>query len=256
MSRPPSPPWTSTSPKGNVVPGDDRVGLLNGTLDPPQAGIPAVGTTFALGEALAGLTGLTMHLSIDAALTTVETFNILADSAGRIDRTVVVGAHLDSVGEGPGINDNGSGSAAILETAIELAESGDKPANRVRFAFWGAEEDGLLSSEYYVSQLSKREIKQHAVNLNFDMVASPNFVGFVYDGDGSAFESTGSNGSARVEQVFLDFFAAQGLATEPTEFDGRSGVADLQFKGAHALKEILQEQHAEGGRPLGGVPSS
>ena len=89
---------------------------------------------------------------------------------------------------------------------------GIKPTNRVRFAFWGGEEDGLIGSDYYVSQLDARALKQHAVNLNFDMVGSPNFVRFVYDGDGSAFGTTGPNGSARVEQVFLDYFASQGLA--------------------------------------------
>ena len=148
---------------------------------------------------------------------------MLADTpTGRADRTVLVGAHLDSVPEGPGINDNGSGSAAILETALQMAELDIAPTNRVRFAFWGGEEDGLIGSDYYVSQLDARALKQHAVNLNFDMVGSPNFVRFVYDGDGSAFGVTGPNGSARVEQVFLDYFASQGLATEPTEFDGRS----------------------------------
>ncbi|UVJ41097.1 M28 family peptidase [Arthrobacter sp. CJ23] len=207
--------------QGNVVPGDDRLGLIFGTLDPPLAAIPAVGVPFALGEELAGLAGLTMRLTVDASVKSVDTFNILADTAGRADRTVVVGAHLDSVGEGPGINDNGTGSAAILETAIQLA-SGHDPVNRVRFAFWGGEEDGLIGSEFYVAQLSARELKNHAVNLNFDMVGSPNAVRFVYDGDGSAFGETGPNGSARVEQVFLDYFASQGLATAPTEFDGRS----------------------------------
>lgn len=231
--------------QGNDVPGDDRFGVVNGTLDPPQASIPAVGTSFAIGEALVAQEGLVMRLAVDAEVVTTETFNILADTAGRADRTVVVGAHLDSVDEGPGINDNGSGSAAILETAIELAESGDEPTNRVRFAFWGAEEDGLVGSEYYVSQLTKRQIKDHAVNLNFDMVASPNFVRFVYDGDGSEFGSTGPNGSARVEQVFTDYFASQGLETEPTEFDGRSdysGFIDAGipagglFTGAEGIK--------------------
>ena len=73
---------------------------------------------------------------------------------------MVVGAHLDSVPEGPGINDNGSGSAAILETALQIAKpAATSRANRVRFAFWGGEEDGLLGSEYYVSQLTKKDIK-------------------------------------------------------------------------------------------------
>jgi Zn-dependent M28 family amino/carboxypeptidase len=153
---------------------------------------------------------------------TIETFNVLADSGGRMDRTVLVGGHLDSVPEGPGINDNGSGTMTILETALQLKELGIHPRNNIRFAFWSGEEDGLVGSDYYVSQLTKKQIKDHAVNLNFDMVGSPNAVRFVYDGDGDAFGTTGPNGSDVVEDVFLDYFASQGLATEPTAFDGRS----------------------------------
>ena len=174
--------------QGNVDPNDDRFGLFFGTLDPPVAAIPAVSTTFALGEQLATTAGLQMRVAVDATVRTTNTFNVLADTpGGRADRMVVVGAHLDSVPEGPGINDNGSGTSAILETALQMAELGITPTNKVRFAFWGGEEDGLIGSTYYVSQLSARALKQHAVNLNFDMVGSPNFVRFVYDGDGSAF---------------------------------------------------------------------
>ena len=209
--------------QGNVDPNDDRFGLFFGTLDPPVASIPALSTTFELGATLAGTSGLVMRVAVDATIKSTTTFNVLADTpGGRTDRIVLVGAHLDSVAEGPGINDNGSGSATILETALQMAALGIDPENRVRFAFWGGEEDGLIGSEYYVSQLDARALRRHAVNLNFDMVGSPNFVRFVYDGDGSAFGVTGPNGSARVEQVFLDYFASQGLATEPTEFDGRS----------------------------------
>ena len=144
----------------------------------------------------------------------MTTENLLADTpTGRTDRTVVVGGHLDSVGEGPGINDNGSGTAAILETALQMAELGITPENRVRFAFWSGEEDGLLGSDFYVSQLTKREIKGTAVNLNFDMVGSPNAVNFVYDGDGDALGVSGPNGSGLVEDVFTDFFTSQGEAS-------------------------------------------
>jgi len=236
--------------QGNVDPNDDRFGLFFGTLDPPVADIPAVSTTFARGEALVNTSGLVMRVAVDATLKSTTTFNVLADTpTGRADRTVLVGAHLDSVGEGPGINDNGSGTATILETALQMAELGIAPTNRVRFAFWGGEEDGLIGSDYYVSQLSARELKQHAVNLNFDMVGSPNFVRFVYDGDGSAFGVAGPNGSARVEQVFLDYFASQGLATAPTEFDGRSdyfafinnGIpAGGLFTGAEGIKTAAE----------------
>ena len=92
----------------------------------------------------------------------------------------------------------------------------------MRFAFWSGEEDGLIGSSYYVSQLTKREIKGTALNLNFDMVGSPNPVNFVYDGDGDALGVSGPNGSGVIEDVFTDFFASQGEPTEPTDFDGRS----------------------------------
>ncbi|PWB96635.1 M28 family metallopeptidase [Homoserinimonas hongtaonis] len=206
--------------------GEDRSGLLFGTLSAPQASIPALGAPFAVGESLAAVPGTTVSIAIEASVTTVNTFNVIADTKkGNPDATVVVGAHLDGVAEGPGINDNASGSGAILETAIQLAKSKATPQNRVRFAFWSGEEDGLLGSTHYVSQLTEAEIAQHAANLNFDMVGSPNFVRFVYDGDGSEFGSVGPEGSAQIEALFSEFFAGQGLASEPTEFDGRSDYA-------------------------------
>ena len=237
--------------QGNVVAGDDRLGLFGGTLDLPQADIPVVSTSYATGVELAGLSSVEMHLVVDAGVSTIESFNILADTTGRADRTVVVGAHLDSVAEGPGINDNGSGSAAILETALQLKELGIEPTNRIRFAFWGGEEDGLIGSEYYVSQLSARQLKEHAVNLNFDMVGSPNFVRYVYDGDGSAFSEKGPNGSALVEKVFLDYFKSQNLPVVATAFDGRSdyfgfinnGIpAGGLFTGAEGIKSALEAE--------------
>ena len=117
----------------------------------------------------------------------VESFNILADTGGSAGHTVVVGAHLDSVQEGPGINDNASGVAAVLETARWMKEAGITPANRVRFAFWGGEEDGLYGSQHYVDELSAAEKGQTAANLNVDMAASPNGVRSVHDGDGIGF---------------------------------------------------------------------
>lgn len=149
----------------------------------------------------------------------VETFNILADTAGDPTHTIVVGGHLDSVRRGPGINDNGSGVASVLETARWMTETGIKPKNRVRFAFWGAEEVDLLGSQNYVDSLSNREITQTMLNLNLDMVASPNGGRFVHDGDGSTFGGAGPAGSDVIERTFLDYFAQNGLATEPTVFE-------------------------------------
>jgi hypothetical protein len=82
----------------------------------------------------------------------------------------------------------------------------------------------LIGSTAYVADLiESNEIDDIEANLNFDMLGSPNFVRFVYDGDNSTEEGAeGPPGSAEIEQVFLDYFESQGLATEPTAFDGRS----------------------------------
>jgi Zn-dependent M28 family amino/carboxypeptidase len=185
-----------------------------------QAGADLV--QFIRSEAAEGRT-VTMTVSTSTISEVRESENVIADwTSGRTDRVVVSGAHLDSVIEGPGINDNGSGSAAQLEVALQMAELGIDPVNQTRFIWFGAEEAGLVGSAYYVSQLSKRELKSIAVMLNFDMIGSPNPGWFVYDGDASDTASTGSAGSGVVEDVFVDFFESIGRETEPTAFDGRS----------------------------------
>ncbi len=163
------------------------------------------------------------------------TSNVIAETpGGRDDRVIVVGAHLDSVDQGPGIQDNGSGSAAILEIALQMADLGITPRNKVRFAWWGAEEDGLLGSQFYVNNLSRRDIKEIIMYLNFEMIGSPNFVRFVYDGDGSDTPLAGPNGSANIEDVFLNYFADQGLPVEATAFDGRSSYGPFILAGIPA----------------------
>jgi Zn-dependent M28 family amino/carboxypeptidase len=202
----------------------DRAGVVLGQLGAPGlVTIPVIGISYALGVELAEAEGVRVSIAVDTVSEVRETRNILAETVGgRTDRVVLVGAHLDSVPEGPGINDNGSGAATILEIALELQELGISPRNQVRFAFWGAEEFGLLGSEFYVANLSKRDIKNIAVNLNFDMVGSPNYIRFVYDGNGSDTPLAGPNGSANVEKIFLDYFARQNLPVMATAFDGRS----------------------------------
>ena len=203
-----------------------RQEAVNGTLGGPGIEIPVIGATYAVGAENYELTlsgPVSFRVLTSTLSETRRTSNIIADTpGGRADRTVVVGAHLDSVPEGPGINDNGSGSATVLEIAVQLARLGVQPTNRVRFAFWGAEESGLLGAEHYVSSLSRQELNDIELNLNFDMVGSPNFVRFVYDGDGSATGIKGPSGSGSIEEVFLNYFASQDLPVEPTAFDGRS----------------------------------
>jgi hypothetical protein len=168
-----------------------RLGVINGTLGEPVRTFPVVGATLALGQDLAGgvstgSTGSTVRLKVDCVIETRTTYNVIAETpGGDPDQVVLVGAHIDSVPRGPGINDNGSGSAAILAVAEALQSR--EIQNKVRFAWWNPEEFGLLGSAYHVSQLSPAQRNDIALNLNVDMVGSPNYVRFVYDGDNSAF---------------------------------------------------------------------
>ena len=186
------------------------------------SGIPVLGTTYALGEQLAGIAGLEMRVFANTEREIKTTYNVLAEtSSGNDNNVVMVGGHLDSVFAGPGINDNGSGSAAILEVAEQMKKV--KPTNTVRFAWWGAEESGLVGSDFYVNSLLQADRDKIALYLNFDMVGSPNYVRFVYDGDGDLDPDTaGPPGSGAIEDLFVDFYGDRGLASEPTLFDGRS----------------------------------
>lgn len=119
-----------------------RTDAFAGTLGAPVATVPAFGTSFAIGQSLA-VDGAVAHVAIETESETRTTWNVFAETAGGDSENVVMtGAHLDSVVPGPGVNDNGSGSAAILEVAEQMAKV--KPKNKVRFAWWGAEELGLL----------------------------------------------------------------------------------------------------------------
>ena len=124
----------------------------------------------------------------------------------------------------------------ILEIAQEMAKlkSFKKMQRKVRFAFWGAEEAGLLGSQYYVDNLSNAQLANIYANLNFDMLGSPNYVRFVYDGDGSDSEPAGPPGSDAIEEIFTDYFTSQGLASAPTEFSGRSDYGPFIAEGVPA----------------------
>ncbi|MFD4658185.1 M28 family metallopeptidase [Kitasatospora sp. NPDC058444] len=200
-------------------------GTLNGTLTDPTAGrIPTGGITQAAGEALAAQAAagpVRVTLDIRTFMEQRKTWNVLAETrGGDPDNTVMVGAHLDSVPEGPGINDNGSGSAGILEVARNLSVHPVK--NKVRFAWWSAEEFGLKGAEEYVNSLSEAERKKISLYLNFDMIASPNYAQFVYNGSGSAGGESGPEGSAQLERDINGYLDGRGLPHDPTAFNGRS----------------------------------
>jgi Zn-dependent M28 family amino/carboxypeptidase len=201
-----------------------RTGLTNMIGDATGLRIPAVFTTFEAGSNLASTPGATVTVTVDFVAEQRPVWNVIAETdSGNDGNVVMAGAHLDSVQRGPGINDNGSGSAALLETAIQMAKV--KTTNTVRFAWWGAEESGLLGSEHYVAELTEDEADRIALYLNFDMVASPNYMFGIYDGDnsgGTAAPGFIPPGSAQIEDVFERFYAERGEPSQDSEFSGRS----------------------------------
>ncbi|MEV8017125.1 M28 family metallopeptidase [Streptomyces sp. NPDC086554] len=168
-------------------------------------------------------------------------YNLIADwPGGDPNKVLMAGAHLDSVTSGPGINDNGSGSAGVLETALAVSRAQLEPTRHLRFAWWGAEELGLIGSKYYVNNLPATERSKVSGYLNFDMIGSPNPGYFVYDDDPA------------IEKTFKDYYAGLNVPTEiETEGDGRSDHASFKnvgipvgglFTGASRTKTSAQAQ--------------
>lgn len=158
-----------------------------------------------------------VRLVLDTTTVKITSRNVLAQTTtGSEHDVVMVGAHLDGAPGGPGINDNGSGVAAVLETALQL---GPSPAvtNAVRFAFWAAEEQQLGGSTDYVFGLDRDQLNDIAVYLNFDMLASPNPGYFTYDGDQSGLPSRDITpadvpvGSAGVERTLAGYLNLVGV---------------------------------------------
>lgn len=222
-----------------------REGLVEGTLGGANVvPIPVVGASFADGQALAQA-GSRASVRVDPPQDITQV-NVIAESRdGDPHNVVMAGAHLDSVKRGPGINDNGSGSAALIEIAEQMSKV--KPRNKLRLAWWGGEEAGLLGSTAYVAGLSAADRARIALYLNFDMIGSPNPGYFVYDGDNSdnVGAGEGPSGSAEIEKTFERFFAQRGIALRGTDFDGRSDYGPFieagipsggLFTGAEGLK--------------------
>ncbi|KAF3037307.1 hypothetical protein E8E12_001684 [Didymella heteroderae] len=191
--------------------------------DPAKPYVPTVGITLGQGESLLAQiqAGVDINVHLSSVVQNATSYNVIAETvAGDHNNVIHVGGHSDSVTAGPGINDNGSGSISILEIAIQLTKF--TVNNAVRFSWWTGEEAGLLGAEYYVKQLSQAEKDKIRLFLDFDMMASPNYAIQIYDGDGSAYNSTGPIGSAEAEHEFAAYFDNLGLNHTEIEFDGRS----------------------------------
>ncbi|MFI9503191.1 M28 family metallopeptidase [Nocardia sp. NPDC052566] len=226
-----------------------RTDTFTEALDETGVTVPVVGASFAVGSGLAASADTVIRLKTDTEAIPATTHNVLAESKqGNADKVVMAGAHLDSVRAGAGINDNGSGSAGLLEVALQMATF--QPKNKIRFAWWGAEELGLLGSKYYVSNLPQTDRDKIGLYLNFDMIGSTNFAYKIYNG------SSGPAGSAAIEQNFNRYFDSRNLPHVRTALDGRSDYgpfmrADIPvgglFTGAEGTK-TRQEQQMFGGQ--------
>lgn len=154
---------------------------------------------------------------VDAIVETIHTTNIIAQTTdGDPNNCVMLGGHSDSVAEGPGINDDGSGTLTLLELATLLTQF--RVNNCVRFAWWAAEEEGLLGSDYYVSVLTPEENRKIRLFMDYDMLGSPNFAYQVYN----ATNAVNPEGSEELRDLYTDFYEDHGFNYTYIPFDGRS----------------------------------
>lgn len=212
-------------------------------LFPDGIEIPAISASAEVGEALraAAAAGKLVTLSVDTEIGSTEVQNVIAESRADAARVVMLGGHLDSVHDGPGMNDNGSGTAALLEVARVMREQ--HPSIPVRFAFWAGEEFGSLGSRDYVESVSPAEREEITAYLNFDMLGSPNYVPFVYDAPSAA------PGSKGITDFLVDFLEDAGIGAEPKDLGSSSDHASFDgvgiptggiFSGATEIKSAAQ----------------
>jgi hypothetical protein len=211
----------------NNVPGL-FMGSMQGLIE-----IPAFAITLEIGQSLKETTNITINMYENCIAYNTTTLNVFAETpSGDENNIIVVGSHLDSVPAGPGINDNGSGSSTNIELALQLFSSNINYVNKIRFAWWGAEEIGLKGSTYYVSHLNQTQLKQIALNINLDMVGSPNYFLGIYNGSQAA--ENIRNASEYIQELFEIALVDRELNFELTSFDGRSDYAPFIQNGIPA----------------------
>ncbi|CAF1281330.1 unnamed protein product [Rotaria sordida] len=245
--------------------------------------LPALFLSYTLGQELADaarnpLNNVGVRITISIANESrYPVGNICADTpTGDATQTIVIGGHSDSVPAGPGINDNGSGSAANLGLAVALARlfetsTYEKYKYRVRFCWWGAEEVGLLGSDFHVQQAGistvvGERLIDYLINLNYDMLGSPNYMFGIYDAR-TANNNTPAHalpGSHKITNLYREWFIRQNLPWNNTDFSGRSDygpflakgiVAGGLFSGADDMKSLDERNYYDKmlGQGLGGI---
>ncbi|MEV6346489.1 M20/M25/M40 family metallo-hydrolase [Actinoplanes sp. NPDC051851] len=168
--------------------------------------------------------------------TTVQTFTVRGRSASNVvaewpygddTHVIMAGAHSDSVAAGPGINDDGSGVAALLANAAAITQADLRPTKRIRFGFWGAEEQGDVGSGYYVSHLTSADTAKIDAYLNFDMIGNKE-----EDGEPVGWSLYAEGQSNGLNEPFAEYFAAQGVTVNPSlDTDDRSDHAAFKEAG-------------------------
>ena len=204
---------------------ETRKELFGGTLgEKSTVKISVLSATYDLGEKLSKVSQENLQIITETSITNAISYNVIAETKnGNPNNIVMLGSHLDGVTEGPGINDNGSGSSAILEVALTMSKMNLN--NKVRFAWWGSEELGLIGSREYVAALSEKDKEDIALYLNFDMIASPNYMIGIFDGNASLTEYKAPKGSYAIESLFQHYFDINGQNHIEIESSGRSDYA-------------------------------
>jgi Zn-dependent M28 family amino/carboxypeptidase len=212
-------------------------------VSPAGIDVPVLSVTAETGEQLVEHSIVRIRTDVSTSFRAVR--SVVAELPGSGGGNVVMlGGHLDSVMDGPGINDDGSGVAMLLETARWAA--GLKPAPSVRFAFWAGEEEGLYGSWAYAHELRPDELERIAVYLNLDMVGSSNFITFVYEPS-----PTHSEISHRVAELFASALHDLGAESQPLDLQGASDHAAFEdvgvptgglYSGSQEVKEPAQAE--------------
>ncbi|TKW57242.1 Leucine aminopeptidase 2 [Colletotrichum tanaceti] len=223
-------PAAAAGAEAVIVINDFYLNLTAGILGPADDGtyVPTGFVNQYVGDPLkarldAGET-LTATFWEDESVDSRVTQNVFAETEGGDENNVIVlGAHLDSVARGPGINDNGSGTSLLLELFLALSRYSTR--NKIRFAWWGAEERGLVGSRYHVDNLSAAEAASILAYLNFDMVAR-GYYG-VFDGDGASYGVAAPPGSDVIQDLFAAEFAARGVNVTAARFTNGSDYASF-----------------------------
>ena len=255
-------------------------GDLSGTLGAPSEDyVGTVGVTRELGQELLAQTragGATVTLDLEQLVEQRPTWNVLAETrTGSEDDVVMLGAHLDGVPAGPGIHDNASGSAVVLEVARQAAKA-NKAESQVRFALWGAEEIGLLGSEHYVQTLPAEAREDISLYINLDMVApldhqdtlgvltgdwsggGETLLSSQLDRDGHEWVAAGSNGRSDYASFVAEGIPSTGLLSlhDDNYHTPQDDIDNVSFTTlthsaravAHAIGTLQQDADALGAR--------